>query len=952
MSDAPVDPSEVPVFTGDLNLLETKVKELSHSGPKVETAGSDVHKSFGGLSAFYKAPEAEQLFAVTKPVADKAHDVSHDMHVIAGALGTYAREITPLVHQLQQLKQDAADFRHKVDNSDDDWRQDSDLIDENLHRRNKIAEVWAAFQAAERDCHAKIVGLVGGPTLHAIDASHKTGYGYDADTLKQSKSLPWGDAVEESVPWWKVWRHLYDFGKGVVIDGVWGTIKGLGTLIGVDGSEAAGQAWAGLAKLATATTITAALPLAPIFLMTPGHMLPSWLRESRTAMLETGKALVAWDQWESNGSRAAGAVTFNIITAIFTRGGGAAVSGAGKAGAAAKALSIAGKVGHAIDPMTYVFKGAGAGLSKIGDLVAHLKDAGHLQVPKISEGAYSLPEGATKLPDGTVQLPKGTAVPEGATKLPDGRIKLPEGTVTLPPKTVKDPFTGNYTDAAGHLYDKDGSPLQHAENAPKGKTASSATGAENPRIETQIRQEQPVLASVGGRGDDAARVGSDISDPMRAGDNAGHVGSGPAHTEPTGRASDYGIPGGSAGDHMPTNSHSPGGGTTPHTSGTGGLDNSTSSAGHTAETGGTRSGGHGSGDGSSLPHPAESPVGATAGHHVTGSGSAHAEPPGAGNDARTPAGDGVPPLSDPVPRPSFMHEGTNPYGPPGRLTHEQIQEIQVYRANHEPGYREHYYRKDGTRKDLDLHDQSGHTPPQLTRLSENSPWIPAKHAPEPPKPHFYDENYIKVGADTVTSPVRRHILEEAARERHFAVQYDNIIKDWKAETGTAHEAHGTHESAAQWGEARGTYKESHTAMGEATEAFGEKAAEYHYIAENYPDFEKQTLLGPKNGNDQFDQVWKHEDGRVVVVEAKSSPGTELGRRELPNGKKVSQGSREYFHDILEAMEKRGEYDLVDALEKALDKGKLEYVVVKGEKNAGTYTGYQYRRFDISKGTLP
>jgi hypothetical protein len=28
------------------------------------------------------------------------------------------------------------------------------------------------------------------------------------------------------------------------------------------------------------------------------------------------------------------------------------------------------------------------------------------------------------------------------------------------------------------------------------------------------------------------------------------------------------------------------------------------------------------------------------------------------------------------------------------------------------------------------------------------------------------------------------------------------------------------------------------------------------------------------------------------------------------------------------------------------------VVVKGEKNAGTYTGYKYRRFDISKGTLP
>ncbi len=60
--------------------------------------------------------------------------------------------------------------------------------------------------------------------------------------------------------------------------------------------------------------------------------------------------------------------------------------------------------------------------------MAHLKDLGHLEAPKISEGAYSLSEGATKLPDGTVQLPKGTAVPEGAIRLPDCNIKLPKGT--------------------------------------------------------------------------------------------------------------------------------------------------------------------------------------------------------------------------------------------------------------------------------------------------------------------------------------------------------------------------------------------------------------------------------------------------------------------------------------------------------------------------------------------
>ncbi|MGW2404482.1 hypothetical protein ACWCXK_08140 [Streptomyces sp. NPDC001739] len=523
MSNAPVDPAEVPVFTGDLDLLESKVKALSHGGSKVATAGSDVHKSFGGLSAFYKAPEAEQLFGVTKPVERTAHRLSEDMHVIAKALNTYAREITPLVHQLNQLKQDAAAFRDKVA-GDEDWREDGDLIEENLNRRNKIAEVWAAFQAAERACHAKIVGLVGGHALHTIDSSHKNGYGYDAEALKQAKSLPWGEAVEESVPWWNVGEHLWDFGKGVFVDGAWGTVKGLLTLFGWEGGDAAGEAWKGLAKLSTGVTITLTPFAGAAYWLTPGDKLPSWLRDSRTAMTDTGKALVAWDQWESNGSRAAGAVTFNVITALFTRGGGAAISGTGKAATAAKALSIAAKAGEIIDPMTYVFKGAGASLSKLGDVIGHLKNTGHLETPKISDGAFSLPEGAAKLPDGTVQLPKGIAVPDGATKLPDGRIKLPEGTATFPPHTVKDPASGKFMDGQGALYNKDGSLFQRAEDAPKANPASPTTGADNPRVETPTRQDQPVLAGVGGRGDDLTRVGSDISHPeRRAGDSAGHA---------------------------------------------------------------------------------------------------------------------------------------------------------------------------------------------------------------------------------------------------------------------------------------------------------------------------------------------------------------------------------------------------------------------------------------------
>ncbi|MFE4371860.1 hypothetical protein ACFRMN_27265 [Streptomyces sp. NPDC056835] len=927
--DAPVDPAEVPVFTGDLPLLDEKVTAISGAGPKISTAASDIHTSFGGLRAFYQAPEAEQLFAVTKPVSDTGLSLSSDLCVIAGALGTYSRDAAPLAARLDSLRGDAVAFRSKVAD-DDKWREDGDLIEENLNRRNEIAEVWTAFQEVERAAYAKIVALVGGTPLKVNDGSNQPGmYGYDAEALKQSKSLPWGDAVAESVPWWQVWEHAYDFGKGVIIDGVWGTIKGLGTLVGFSGWDAAGQAWVGLGKLATGVLITAVPVVGAAYWAMPADKLPSWLRDSRTAMKETGKALLAWDQWSENPSRAAGAVTFNVVTTIFTGGTAGAAAGAGKAGAAAKVLSLTGKASRAIDPMTYIFKGAGAGLSKIGDVMAGLKGMGNITIPAFPEGTIVLPEGAIKSPDGTINLPEGATVPEGAVELPDGTVKLPEGTTALPPGTVRLPGEGapRFLDPEGNILKEDGSVLQRGDEARVENTPNPTAGADNPLTQVPARQEQPVLAGVGARtGDDVVRVGSNISDPIRVGDNA----SGRAGDTAPGGAANH-LPGGTAGNNMPTNN----------------LDNTPG-----GRSGGDTPGGGNLGDHTPTGRTETPPTTPAIGHDLPGGSatdnglpsSAHPATPGAGglddaargaDDVSRAGDDAAPPQRGPVPRPSFMREGENPYGPRGSLTREQIEDIQVYRANEEPGYFEDHYRKDGTRKNLEIHDQSGYTPPQLTRLSDDTPWIRAKDAPAPPKPHFLDDDYIGVGADTVTSATRLRILEEAAQTRHFAIQWDNLVADWKAQTGAAHQAQGTLESAGLWAEARGTYKESHTEMGKAAEAFGENVAEHHFVAERYPDFDKETLLGPKNGNDQFDQVWKHEDGRVVVIEAKSSPGTELGRRTLPDARQVSQGSREYFLDIIRAMRKRGEIELARDLRKALDEGKLEYVVVKGEKNAGT-----------------
>jgi hypothetical protein len=137
-------------------------------------------------------------------------------------------------------------------------------------------------------------------------------------------------------------------------------------------------------------------------------------------------------------------------------------------------------------------------------------------------------------------------------------------------------------------------------------------------------------------------------------------------------------------------------------------------------------------------------------------------------------------------------------------------------------------------------------------------------------------------------------------------------------------------------------------MRDVSEAFGEAVAEHHVIPEHYPNAVREPLDGPLNGNDQFDQVWRREDGGYVVVEAKSS----VGARNLPDGRRVSQGTRGYFLDIIREMEERGkknprERELARNLRKALQQGKVDCIVVKGEKSTGRYTGYHMRQFGIS-----
>ncbi|WP_159771297.1 hypothetical protein [Streptomyces sp. HM190] len=424
--DRPVVSAEIPEFTGNLEQLETDAGDIAFDGMAIGAAGLLIDANFNLLEPFYKAPEADQLFATTAPVASAGNDLHTELGTVSKALLDYAAEVRPLVDRLNTLREEAAAFERRVAD-DDDWVADGDLIDENTARRNAVNAAWSAFQAAERACHNKIVALVGGDPLVVDDGSGKENmYGYRGEDLNNAGGLPWGDPVEESNPWYYFHEHAWDFTVGFVVDGVWGTIKGLGTLVGFNGWDAAGQAWVGLGKLATGVLITGT-PLGAAYWLTPADRLPSWLRDSRTAVVETGKALIAYDEWGKNPSRAAGAVTFNVLTTVFTGGTGGAVAATGKAGAIAKALSFAGRAGRIVDPMTYIAKGIGGTAVKIGDVMAGLRGITNGTHIRLGEGTYRIAD----TPNIADDLPAGLT-PENSV-----RMTTPEGEVVyLDTKTL------------------------------------------------------------------------------------------------------------------------------------------------------------------------------------------------------------------------------------------------------------------------------------------------------------------------------------------------------------------------------------------------------------------------------------------------------------------------------------------------------------------------------------
>ncbi|MFF5572561.1 hypothetical protein [Streptomyces luteogriseus] len=397
-----IKPESIPLFTGDLGQLEQHTDALRKEADGIRQAGGEAHRQFQGLSAFYQAPEAEDLFASTKPVSDAADRFGDKVATVADALRTYAAEVAPIAKRLEQLQGQATTFVAGLRTSDgafdENWTDDADKVSEHHALMHDVHVAQEQFAAAEIACNNRITALVGG-TQYVMNTGAKQLiprgaelYGYSADVLDQAKELPWGTPATQSHDWWDPDDLGYYaksfFWDGIIVDNVWGTIDGLATLTGFHGSDSAGQAWEGVVR---------AIVGAETYLMESGGHKPTGIfasdfaQESKGYAKEFAKGFVAWDMWEENPSRAAATVVFNGLT---LGAGPLKVASAGKAGTAAKVATTVAKVGDVIDPVSAAVKVTGHAIPRIAQVTENLRGVNNVPDLRAPHSVLVLDDGS------------------------------------------------------------------------------------------------------------------------------------------------------------------------------------------------------------------------------------------------------------------------------------------------------------------------------------------------------------------------------------------------------------------------------------------------------------------------------------------------------------------------------------------------------------------------------
>ena len=301
-ADGGINPSAIPGANLDPDAVVQAASDLRTGGGSVRDEGAATVAEWRKIGPSYEAPEASTLLTVMDPVETTARDFGDAVERVADAVDTYAETTRAIKAALDSVRTDAYAFRRKI-GGDPEWQYDQDLVDENTALVRRVNTQQTALWEAERTCANAIRALYcAAPWV--VDDGSGSPMAYGAAEIPTDAETPWGGEVSRKDHWPKsaavgVKRFVWD---GFVVDGLWGTVQGLGMLVGIDGMEWSWEtmrtSWVGMGSLI-------------------GYADGEWSwGNAGEAWKGLGKGLIAYDTWSEDPARAAGGERYHCV-ALF-----------------------------------------------------------------------------------------------------------------------------------------------------------------------------------------------------------------------------------------------------------------------------------------------------------------------------------------------------------------------------------------------------------------------------------------------------------------------------------------------------------------------------------------------------------------------------------------------------------------------------------------------------------
>lgn len=232
----------IPVIETDVDALSGHAAALGAAGSDFAASGADLHTTWQGLTAYYRAPEAGYLFASTGPVRDTTRSVGEDVELVGSALAGYAEEVRQIQARLHTLRMAATDFEASVAGRAD-WSADQANVDRSNELLGQVNTAMLDFEDAQRRCANAIGALHGGPAYRISDGdgiAEPDEFGTTAAelgaTADRDAGVAWGRTVELDDDAVDEGNWLADIGH-TVLDGA-GLVPGLGEI-----ADGANSAW-------------------------------------------------------------------------------------------------------------------------------------------------------------------------------------------------------------------------------------------------------------------------------------------------------------------------------------------------------------------------------------------------------------------------------------------------------------------------------------------------------------------------------------------------------------------------------------------------------------------------------------------------------------------------------------------------------------------------------------